>query len=849
MRRHHLGWLTSSAICTAMATATPALAQQTQPDDIIVTARRIDERLQDVPISISVVNQAEINNRNITNTSGLTEYVPSLSLDRRFSSENASFSIRGFYQEAATTPTVGVYFAEAPAPRGGSVGQTTSGDGVGPGSLFDIQNVQVLKGPQGTLFGRNTTGGTILIVPKKPTRDFEGYVEGSYGNYDMYRLQGVLNVPLSENVRLRLGADHMDREGWQKNISGFGPRRFADLNYIALRGSLVVDIAPELENYTVATYSRFHNNNTLNKIFACNPASFLGGINDQLGVCRAQLDRQADAGFYSVQNGYPDPRVRQRQWQVINTTTWQASDDLTVKNIVSYADFRAIFANNPFGDNFVIDASRAKNLSPSVLALLQSLNGQRLIVSQANPAPGLNSADQSTFSEEFQLQGRSFGGKLTWQTGVYVETSNPTKTSGGQPTLLVACTNPAAFQCTDIVGTVLANNFGVPVPPAAIPAFAQIGQLGRSLTEVRFRNYGIFAQGTFALSDQFKVTAGLRYSWDKMSGYGQLFQYVFPTPNTPVASCVNPLANPQTPNDLVNGCIARQKSSSDKPTGMIDLEFTPTPDLLIYAKYSRGYRQAGIQPRTVVAGYGPEKIDAYEVGSKISFNTGALSGNFNLAAFYNDLSNQQLLNSIRIGGATYQALVNIGGSRVYGLELDSTLRYGDFRLDVGAAYLNTKVTDIGAAADILTLVPEALRPQTTVTQLTTKGQPLPLAPKYRATITGTYSLPIPEDLGDLSIQATYVYTSKSYNTAPDGFDGPNAPADYVEATNLVNASINWQGVAGSPVDVSLFATNLFKEKYITAYLGGYNSLGIASGRQGEPRMYGIRARYSFGAKN
>ena len=104
--------------------------------------------------------------------------------------------LRGFTQELRTSSSVGTDFADVVAPRGGGSG-ISGGDGAGPAYMFDLQSVQVLKGPQGTLFARNTTGGAVLLMPKKPTDKLEGYLEGAYGNYDMFRIQGVINVPLA----------------------------------------------------------------------------------------------------------------------------------------------------------------------------------------------------------------------------------------------------------------------------------------------------------------------------------------------------------------------------------------------------------------------------------------------------------------------------------------------------------------------------------------------------------------------------------------------------------------------------------------------------------------------------
>ncbi|MBV1686885.1 TonB-dependent receptor plug domain-containing protein [Novosphingobium sp. G106] len=182
-----------AATAMGVVLTTPAFAQDTGGSDIVVTARRVEERLQDVPISITVFNQQQLSNRNIVNSADLATYTPSLAVNSRYGPDKAAFAIRGFSQDLNTVPTVAVYFADVVAPRLQS--NIQSGNGAGVGSMFDLQNVQVLKGPQGTLFGRNTTGGAILLVPQKPTDKLEGYVEGTAGNHDQWRVQGVINIP------------------------------------------------------------------------------------------------------------------------------------------------------------------------------------------------------------------------------------------------------------------------------------------------------------------------------------------------------------------------------------------------------------------------------------------------------------------------------------------------------------------------------------------------------------------------------------------------------------------------------------------------------------------------------
>src|SRR5882724_5521148 len=264
------GWSVLLSGVVLNGVVVPAFADE-ELTEIIVTARRMEERLQDVPISITVLNQQQIGERNIVNPQDLAAYVPSLSANTNFGTENSSFAIRGFVQDIGTAPSVGVYFGDVVAPRGASNGIPT-GDGAGPGSFFDLQNVQVLKGPQGTLFGRNTTGGAVLLVPQKPTSEFGGYAEGSFGNFGMKRGQGVVNLPVNDNIRLRLGVDHQSRDGYGINTSGVGPRDFYDVNYTAVRASLVVDLMPDLENYTIASYSKSDTNGSVQKTIAAAPS-------------------------------------------------------------------------------------------------------------------------------------------------------------------------------------------------------------------------------------------------------------------------------------------------------------------------------------------------------------------------------------------------------------------------------------------------------------------------------------------------------------------------------------------------------------------------------------------------
>ena len=181
-------------------------------EEVVVTARRVEERLQDVPISITVLSEEDITKRNIYNAGDLGTYVPSLASNANFGPEKSSFAIRGFTQEGKTSPSVAVYFADVVAPRAN--GGTTSGNGAGPGSLFDLQNIQVLKGPQGTLFGRNAIGGIINVTRSTPSTDgISGSVRVGYADYNDRQLDGYVNVPVGDSLAIKVGAADRQRDG------------------------------------------------------------------------------------------------------------------------------------------------------------------------------------------------------------------------------------------------------------------------------------------------------------------------------------------------------------------------------------------------------------------------------------------------------------------------------------------------------------------------------------------------------------------------------------------------------------------------------------------------------------
>jgi iron complex outermembrane receptor protein len=842
----HLG---SDAIAQTAQSSTSARTADDSPQiaEIIVTARRTEERLQDVPISIAVFNQQQLTDRNVVNAADLANFTPSLSANSNFGSENSSFAIRGFVQDAGTPPSVGTYFADVVAPRGPTQG-TQAGDGAGPGNFFDLQNVQVLKGPQGTLFGRNTTGGAVLFVPQRPTSEFEGYAEASYGNYDMYRVQGALNAPLGESARFRIAVDHQKRDGYVENVSGIGPEDYNDVNYIAARASFAIDLSANIENYTIASYTDSDTNGSAQKMIGCNPAGF-SPPNPALGVpnfvglfscSQLAAERARGTGFYDMQAAVPNPVSQIEQWQVINTTSWNATDTLTLKNIASYAEFKDRQRSPLFGTNW--QASTLPQPYPFVF-----FRGIPAIFTGIFPAPGIETAHQSTYTEELQLQGASEGRRLTYQGGVYFEWSDPLSVIGNQSPVLASCTDVASFSCSDPIGSVfsaaLSQQLGFPVP-------INVGAVNYTAGETTFRNRGAYLQSSFNLTDQFKLTTGVRYTWDEQTNEATRISYSFPVlpPFTGGATsrCTDPSTNPT--------CTQTLAQKSEKPTWLVGLDYKPTDDMLLYGKYARGYRAGGVFTNAPIdhRTFEPEQVDNFEVGMKTSFRA-AVSGTFNVAAFYNDFSDQQLqfgfdaridpLTGASAPVAPTTAIVNAGKSRIYGLEVEASISpLTGLVFEASYTYLNAEIREIAA---VQTVDPN-YQPQTSQIAI---GSPLVLSPENKYTLSGGYTLPLAENIGRITLGAIFTHTDEQVTSY--AYQDPVMRTAFggdlgtLASRNLLNLNLNWDSIAGAPIDASIFATNVTEEEYYQ-YVPGLATSGNEFAVLGEPRMYGMRLRYRFG---
>jgi iron complex outermembrane receptor protein len=456
----------------AISAPSPARAQQpgetgASPasglEEIVVTARRREEKLQSVPLAITAFGQGELRQLDIQDAGDLQHFVPSLEING-VSRNSQTFTIRGLGNanlSAGGLPNVLTYFAEVPVAVDNAL--LGAGGGGGPGLYYDLENLQVLKGPQGTLFGRNVDGGAILLSPRKPTDEFSGYAQLSVGDYNLHEIQAAVNLPLiPEKLFARVAGDFNQRDGFTRDIEN--GKDVDNRDYWAGRISVVWRPTDDFENYFLYNTLYSHTNATGVILGAIKP----GGLEQIFfppGLFQAALAEQQRLGPREQVGNIADPIDKTYTFSFIDTARWDVSDNVTLRNIFGYQEF--------------------KNLNR------QSFTGTSIPLAFDSTPAGWD-WNQAQYDEEFQVQGKSLDDHLVWTTGVFYEYSHPI--------------------------------FG-PSLPGTLPSSQQTLFGGTDSVELRDvqRSRAIYAQGTYDLGafwsqlEGLKFTGGYRYTWDDRS--------------------------------------------------------------------------------------------------------------------------------------------------------------------------------------------------------------------------------------------------------------------------------------------------------------------------------------------
>jgi iron complex outermembrane receptor protein len=402
----HRGMLSLLASCALIAIAGPAPAQssQTAPqpgerdagakpaessagaevERVVVTARRTEESLQAVPIAVTVVKGEQLERAQIRSLADLQNLVPSASVSGYQNKNLEWFSLRGQGETGFAVgggigggPAVVGYFSEVAAPI------------AGPGLYYDLSSVQVLKGPQGTLFGRNTTGGAILFEPTRPSYRLTGYGQALAGSDGRTEVQAALNTPLvADTLAVRIAAQAGGRDGYTKDA--FTGADYDNRRFKAARLGVLYQPSATIENYFLLNYVDYKEHGPGNQVIAVNP-SIRPDLLPYLDQQRARGVRQTALSMQELNQG--------RFQNLINKTSWRITQGLTLRNIVSSSHRQIRRQDDEDG-------------TPAIV--LDSLGSD----------PGQWNFDIKTLTEELRLEGRSFDRRLNWQTGAYYEDSH-----------------------------------------------------------------------------------------------------------------------------------------------------------------------------------------------------------------------------------------------------------------------------------------------------------------------------------------------------------------------------------------------------------------------------------------
>ncbi|MDF7773823.1 TonB-dependent receptor [Sphingomonas sp. AOB5] len=693
--------LTACAVpAFVMALAAPAYAQDAAQDDsstneeIVVTAQGRSEVLSDVPIAVSAVTAESLERTGATDIRQLNQVAPSLLVSSTGSEANGSARIRGIgtvgdnpgLESSVATFIDGVY---------------RSRSGIGLNELGEIERIEVLRGPQGTLFGRNASAGLINIVSKSPSFTFGGKAEASYGNYNAWRGQLGITGPLSETVAARLDAVYVKRDGFYENVDAAGNviDRVNDRDRYFLRGQLLFQPSSALSVRLIGDYT--------SRKESCCAAVYTGlaettdptpGVPGDYSTAASNriVDVMTSLGWRNPSAGNPYSRriaTNANRPYDGKTTDWGISGqidydlgDVTITSVTAYRDYKSAAG----GD---VDYGNVDILYRA--------------------ADGHSYRQFRTFTQEFRIQGTAFEDRLNWLIGGYYANEKlhvqDNLKFGAQYGAFASCrlvatvspnsllrdpTQPGCLGTTPQValgGATGRQAFGAalgaaaPIFLAGLDRLSTVNNVGDNDANYyqKSSNFAIFTHNIIKFTDRVSLTLGGRYT-SESKDFSATFnntntacptQRAFFSPYltggaTPLpatlqglaAGVVNLTCQGNTSSSL-NGLNLTDTRDEDQFTGTAVLAWKPTDQLLVYASFSKGYKSGGFNLDRSALGlpqyaendarniggrgatfgtanlqFDAEKVNAYEIGFKYN----GRKFNLNVAAFRQDFSDFQL---------------------------------------------------------------------------------------------------------------------------------------------------------------------------------------------------------------
>jgi len=823
--------LAGSAMTLAAALATPALAQTEAPasapaadatvGEIVVTANRREQALNDVGMAIQAFGSEQLESLRVTNVQDLSSVAPSFSVSRSYQGV-PTFTLRGIGFNTinmSATSTVGTYVDEVAYAYPMMLS----------GPVFDLERVEVLKGPQGTLYGRNTTAGLINFVTQKPTSDFQARGVAEFGNYETYNFEGMVSGPITDNLQGRIAfRKETSNQGWQKSATR--NETLGEVDRYGIRGSLAFQPTDALSIDASVSYWANKSDTLAAQAIGFTPGTTPQAVNP-LG-----------AGFHNAP-GLP-AFVANQKWSN-DTADWAPASRRTS----TVGGFPGI--DKPLEEDSTFLAGKlniAWDINDDLtLVSLTSLNKiERQGVMDWAGAPYnvlIQDADGEieSFAQEIRLQGGN--DRVTWLVGAYYGKDDIVDTNR---TLFRDNANVRLFQflSAQLLGT--PYNTG-PLPggqgPGGTYTLAQAQNTFQSYRDdgkIETTTASIFASADWKLSETLSLTTGLRYTQDKQDANvcsrdvnGSMLVNLNLTNKYLYALRYGGVVI--TDNVVQNGCSTTRidwdnmtatrgevitSLDEDNVAWRLALNWNATDDVLLYGSVSQGAKSGGAPVNTASLyeqnlPVQQEKLLSYEVGVKAGLFDRRVQAN--ISAFYYDYTDKQM--STFNPDALYTALArlqNIPESFAYGLDGEVTWRVTDDFTAIGAAtFLHTEIDGFVGTNG-------AGQPQSY------DGAAFLYSPEFLGSLTLVYERELNDGLGVKAVlNGRYQKESQA--------DLEGNPLYEIPAYGLLNGSLGVTAKNGA-WEASFWGRNLTDEYYWTAVASNANTVVRFPG---QPRTYGV----------
>lgn len=816
MKKSVMFGASATALIVALGAVTAAQAQIRVPDlqadvldEIIVTATKRPQTLFDVPVAVTAYTAQQIQDAQVRDVRDLQLIAPTLSVNSSTGSTQTIFTIRGVGtpgQNTGLEQSVGVFID----------GVYRGRPGAALGDLVDISQVEVLRGPQGTLFGRNTSGGVINVRSEAPQFTQQARVEASVGDFNFRQVRGTVTGPISGDVLAgRLTASFQQRDGYIKD-TGTGDT-YNNRDRWAIKGQLLWNITPDATLRVIADYAKTDE--------ACCVAVpiFYGPASAALTALGGKL-RSGTPYTYGPFNG---TRVDNHVYDVaLNPATQTMDDSSTDKGISAQLDW-----NLGATDLTVIAARRTFKTLPTFDADYTSLNLLTQVAGQ----------DITEGSLEIRLASADPDARLEWLVGAFLFSQDIYADQeiryGSDFRSYVEAITPRVTVAPGVTLPVLRRLeqvIGVPVGSLLAPGVAVNDDY-----DYESRSAALFGHATWNLTQALSVTGGLRYSREEKSADYNI-QSFDRLSQIPLVGALAPFAALKVLQQFPAVTPFSSSFKDDDLSGTVSASYRINDQANLFARYARGYKSGGYnltrtapqtQPGAPTANpknvmFDPETVDAFELGGKFRFLGGRAQVNANL--FHQTLEGYQ---TNAFDGTAFR-IINAGGVDSQGLEWDYRLRLTEhLTLDGGGTWQDVSYSDFANAG------PTAAQAALGATVQNLSGK----TPNFVSDvlISGgiTYARPVSSTLG-VRANLNYLYRS-SYATAQD-LDPLSMQDGYV----LLNASLG-VGSLDKGWGLEFWVRNLTDERVLNLAFDTPFQTGNQSGVMEPPRMLGVTLRAQF----